>query len=99
MQSWYVYLQQCYVYVSKKLSSNISTHAKYAVRILPTDCYYSPIVSFLFITGQLYGLEKFWAYLKYSRRREIQVEPKIREVLNRYKTLEDFRVLVRKIYI
>ncbi|KAK2165216.1 hypothetical protein LSH36_53g03020 [Paralvinella palmiformis] len=41
--------------------------------------------------GQLYGLEKFWAFLKYSRR-NVEVEPKLRESLNKFKRLEDFRV-------
>ena len=35
--------------------------------------------------GQLYGLEKFWAYLKYSRKKP--------EILKKYKRLEDFRVV------
>lgn len=42
-------------------------------------------------SGQLYGLEKFWAFLKYSRRTP-NVDPKLKEWLNRYKNLEDFRV-------
>lgn len=41
--------------------------------------------------GQLYGLEKFWAFLKYSRR-QVDVDPKVRQWLSKYKRLEDFRV-------
>ncbi|PIK61229.1 putative la-related protein 1B [Apostichopus japonicus] len=43
--------------------------------------------------NQLYGLEKFWAYLRYSRRREVKVEPELEKALEKYNTLEDFRVL------
>ncbi|CAF4894029.1 unnamed protein product, partial [Rotaria sp. Silwood1] len=41
--------------------------------------------------GQLYGLEKFWAFLKYSRRKP-KINPKLEEILKKYKRLEDFRV-------
>jgi len=41
--------------------------------------------------GQLYGLEKFWAFLKYSRR-NVTVDPKLRQWLSKYQRLEDFRV-------
>lgn len=44
--------------------------------------------------GQLYGLEKFWAFLKYSRR-QVDVDPKVRQWLSKYKRLEDFRVEVQ----
>lgn len=44
-----------------------------------------------FCSGQLYGLEKFWAFLKYSRRRP-KVDQKLEEILKNYKCLEDFRV-------
>ncbi|VDD75232.1 unnamed protein product [Mesocestoides corti] len=40
--------------------------------------------------GHLYGLEKFWAYLHYSKN-TIEVNPKLSEILKKYKTLEDFR--------
>ncbi|VDM23147.1 unnamed protein product [Hydatigera taeniaeformis] len=39
----------------------------------------------------LYGLEKFWAYLHYSKNR-VDVNPKLSQILEKYKTLEDFRV-------
>ena len=45
---------------------------------------------FLFV-GQLYGLEKFWAYLKYSRQKP-KINPKLEGILKNYKRLEDFRV-------
>ena len=41
--------------------------------------------------GQLYGMEKFWAFLKYSRRKP-KINPKLEEILKKYKRLEDFRV-------
>ena len=47
----------------------------------------------LLFPGQLYGLEKFWAYLKYSRR-DVEIDPKLQETLSKYKRLEDFRVEV-----
>ena len=42
-------------------------------------------------SGQLYGMEKFWAFLKYSRRRP-KVDSKLEDILKNYKCLEDFRV-------
>ncbi len=42
--------------------------------------------------GQLYGLEKFWAYLKYSRKKP-EITPRLSEILKKYKRLEDFRVV------
>nr|CDS15961.1 lupus la ribonucleoprotein [Echinococcus granulosus] len=39
----------------------------------------------------LYGLEKFWAYLHYSKNC-VEVSPKLCEILEKYKTLGDFRV-------
>lgn len=43
-------------------------------------------------SGQLYGLEKFWAYLKYSHSKTHSVDPKLQEYLCNFKNLEDFRV-------
>nr|VZI20725.1 unnamed protein product [Spirometra erinaceieuropaei] len=40
--------------------------------------------------GRLYGLEKFWAFLHYSKRK-IEVDPRLAELLKKYKTLSDFR--------
>ena len=42
-------------------------------------------------SGQLYGLEKFWAFLKYSKQKP-KINPKLDEILKSYKCLEDFRV-------
>uniref|UniRef100_H2ZC94 LARP1 protein n=1 Tax=Ciona savignyi TaxID=51511 RepID=H2ZC94_CIOSA len=42
---------------------------------------------------QLYGLEKFWAYLKYSGHPRDEVDPQIETWLKKFKKLEDFRVL------
>ena len=39
----------------------------------------------------MYGLEKFWAFLKYSRRKT-KINSKLDEILKKYKRLEDFRV-------
>ncbi|EMP37057.1 La-related protein 1 [Chelonia mydas] len=42
--------------------------------------------------GQLYGLEKFWAYLKYSKAKNLDIDRKLQEYLSKFKRLEDFRV-------
>lgn len=44
--------------------------------------------------GQLYGLEKFWAFLKYSKIKNQPIDPKLQEHLSQFKNLEDFRVMV-----
>ncbi|XP_066999718.2 la-related protein 1B isoform X2 [Anabrus simplex] len=45
-------------------------------------------------SGQLYGLEKFWAFLKYYKHSEkLHVEPKLKEYLSKFKSVEDFRVV------
>ncbi|CAH8830297.1 unnamed protein product [Trichobilharzia szidati] len=41
--------------------------------------------------GHLYGLEKFWAFLHYSGRK-VDMNPELKELLQKYKTIEDFRV-------
>uniref|UniRef100_A0A452QWU6 Uncharacterized protein n=1 Tax=Ursus americanus TaxID=9643 RepID=A0A452QWU6_URSAM len=43
-------------------------------------------------SGQLYGLEKFWAYLKYSQSKTHSIDPKLQEYLCSFKRLEDFRI-------
>ena len=43
-------------------------------------------------TGQLYGLEKFWAFLKYSKNKSMEIDPKLQEHLSKFKRLEDFRI-------
>lgn len=42
--------------------------------------------------GQLYGLEKFWAFLKYSKTKTLEIDPKLQEHLSKFKRLEDFRI-------
>lgn len=43
--------------------------------------------------GQLYGLEKFWAFLKYYKHaQKLQVDPKLKGYLSNFKTIEDFRI-------
>lgn len=43
--------------------------------------------------GQLYGLEKFWAFLKYYKHsRRLEVDPFLKETLASYKKLDDFAV-------
>lgn len=42
----------------------------------------------------MYGLEKFWAFLKYYKHADkLNVEPRLKEHLSKFKTIEDFRVL------
>lgn len=49
---------------------------------------------FFCITGQLYGLEKFWAFMKYYKHADkLCVEPKLQEYLSNFKSIEDFRVV------
>jgi len=44
--------------------------------------------------GQLYGLEKFWAFLKYYKNSDqLHVDPKLKEYLSKFKSIEDFRVV------
>lgn len=44
--------------------------------------------------GQLYGLEKFWAFTKYYKHAdELHVQPQLKEKLEPFKTIEDFKVL------
>jgi len=42
------------------------------------------------VAGHLYGLEKFWAFLKYSRR-EVPINWQIKTWLSKFMRLEDFR--------
>lgn len=42
----------------------------------------------------MYGIEKFWAFLKYYKHADkLTVEPRLKEHLSKFKTIEDFRVL------
>lgn len=43
-------------------------------------------------SGQLYGLEKFWAFMKYYKHAdELHVDPKLKELLEPFKKIEDFK--------
>lgn len=45
-------------------------------------------------SGQLYALEKFWAFLKYYKHSStLQVDPKLKVYLSKFKAVEDFRAL------
>ena len=46
------------------------------------------------VSGQLYGLEKFWAFLKYAKQKPKDIRPELKEKLKQYKRLEDFRIEV-----
>ena len=48
--------------------------------------------SWFVCSGQLYGLEKFWAFLKYSKAKTLEIDPRLQEHLSTFKRLEDFRV-------
>lgn len=49
---------------------------------------------FLYFIGQLYGIEKFWAFLKYYKHADkLSVDPKLKEHLDKFNTIEDFRVV------
>lgn len=44
--------------------------------------------------GQLYGIEKYWAFLKYYKSaKQLPVDARLKELLASFKTVEDFRVL------
>ena len=47
----------------------------------------------IFNAGHLYGLEKFWAFLKYSKR-NVVINWKIQGWLNKFQRMEDFRGMV-----
>lgn len=42
----------------------------------------------------MYGLEKFWAFIKYYKGAgQLDIIPQLQEYLDKFKTIEDFRVL------
>jgi la-related protein 1 len=42
--------------------------------------------------GELYGLEKFWAFLRYRKdKRRININPQMQEILKNFTSVEDFR--------
>ena len=46
-----------------------------------------------FNIGHLYGLEKFWAFLKYYKGHQpLDISPELTKRLSKFKTLEDFRM-------
>lgn len=53
-------------------------------------------ISILYIfSGELYGLEKFWAFRKYYKdwpAVQSHVDPFLSAKLNEYKTIDDFRL-------
>lgn len=52
------------------------------------------MISPLSPSDQLYGIEKFWAFMKYYKHADkLTVEPRLKEHLSKFKTIEDFRVL------
>ena len=45
-------------------------------------------------SGQMYGLEKFWAFLHYYKHAdELYVQPKLKKILEDFKSIDDFKVL------
>jgi hypothetical protein len=51
------------------------------------------------ILGQLYGLEKFWAFLKYYRHSsKLHIDPKLKEFLSGYNDVKDFRVVMASLH-
>ena len=51
------------------------------------------------ILGQLYGLEKFWAFLKYYRHSsKLHIDPKLKECLSGYNDVKDFRVVMASVH-
>lgn len=48
----------------------------------------------VFLAGQLYGLEKFWAFMKYYKNGDkLSIDPVLKGYLSKFKTIEDFRVV------
>lgn len=46
------------------------------------------------VSGQLYGLEKFWAFIKYYKNsHKLEVDSRLNDYLSKFKTIEDFRVV------
>jgi len=42
--------------------------------------------------GYLYGLEKFWAFLKYRKdKRPIEIPPELQKLLSQFRTMDDFK--------
>ena len=44
-------------------------------------------------SGQMYGLEKFWAFMKYYKHSSgLHVDKKLKALMEPFKTIEDFKV-------
>jgi hypothetical protein len=57
------------------------------------------ICLYFFFLGQLYGLEKFWAFLKYYRHSsKLHIDPKLKECLSGYNDVKDFRVVMASLH-
>lgn len=65
------------------------------------DCHFVSLVGrnshiiFFYFTGQLYGLEKFWAFRKYYKNWPAikeHVDPFLLTKISEYKTVDDFRL-------
>jgi len=42
--------------------------------------------------GELYGVEKYWAFLKYYKKaKDLHVDPELKKVLEPFKTIDDFK--------
>lgn len=55
---------------------------------------FSKIETIIVVSGQLYGLEKFWAFMRYYKHADkLHVEPVLEEYLSKFRSIEDFRVV------
>ena len=53
-----------------------------------------------YILGNLYGLEKFWAFLKYYKGKiKFEVNPDLKKELDKFKEIDDFRIQVTVTYL
>ncbi|RWS10778.1 la-related protein 1-like protein [Dinothrombium tinctorium] len=67
-----------------------------AGRIIDYICLIRKLI--LLILGELYGLEKFWAFLKYCKHSQhLRIHQFLTEKLSQFKTIDDFRVDVSKL--
>ena len=47
---------------------------------------------FLVFLGNLYGLEKFWAFLKYYKgKAKFEIKTELKDILHPFKEVDDFR--------
>lgn len=85
-------LDQNYIKISKQKPSEIMKMVKcFFFTLYKIICIQLKLFFGLYL-GQLYGLEKFWAFLAYYKySKTLQVDPKLKQFLNKFKTIEDFR--------